>query len=53
VYVLCSSDRNIFAIKNLVSGYSNGLLKMQMSEIDLEILHYKMLRQPGLSAELG
>jgi len=26
---------------------------MQMPEIYLEILHYKMLLQPGLSAELS
>jgi hypothetical protein len=52
VYVLLSSDLTIFAIKNLVSGYSHGRLKMQVPEIYLEILHYKMLRQPRLSADL-
>jgi hypothetical protein len=53
VYVLRISDRNIFAIKNLVSGYNNGRLKMQMPEIYFEILYYKMLHQPGWSAGLG
>ena len=52
VYVLRSSDRNLLTIKDLVSGYSHRRLKMRMPEIYLEILLYKTLRQPGVSAEL-